>query len=54
MAVSIELPGAAELPALGEDVELALFRAVQEALSNVGRHTEARSVNVSLRAEPGP
>jgi signal transduction histidine kinase len=36
------------LPALSSDAELALFRALQEALSNVARHAGARSVTVRL------
>lgn len=36
------------LPQLSEEAELALFRALQEALSNVLRHAGARSVDVGL------
>jgi len=36
------------LPPLSEEAELALFRALQEALSNVLRHAEARTVDVGL------
>jgi signal transduction histidine kinase len=38
-------------PVLGDDSELALFRVLQEALANVARHAEARSVAVELRGE---
>jgi len=38
-------------PVLGDDSELALFRVLQEALANVARHAEARSVTVELRGE---
>jgi two-component system sensor histidine kinase UhpB len=48
--VSIELPS--ELPKVGDDAELALYRALQEALSNVARHAEARHVQVALAAFP--
>ena len=33
----------ATLPALSKEAELALFRALQEALSNVARHADARA-----------
>jgi signal transduction histidine kinase len=38
----------AALPRLSRDAELALFRALQEALSNVARHAGARSVTIRL------
>ncbi|MGE0351596.1 MAG: ATP-binding protein [Gemmatimonadales bacterium] len=38
----------AELPPISRESELAIFRAVQEALSNVARHAEAESVTVHL------
>ena len=37
------------VPALPPDADLALFRALQEALSNVVRHSAAHSVDVRLR-----
>jgi len=40
-------------PVLAEDAELALFRALQEALSNVARHSSATRVEVVLAAENG-
>jgi len=36
------------LPRLSKDAELALFRALQEALSNVARHARASSVTIAL------
>jgi signal transduction histidine kinase len=42
-----------ELPALTPELETALFRICQEALSNVARHAQASHVLVELRAE-GP
>lgn len=36
------------LPILTKDAELALFRALQEALSNVSRHAEAQQVEVEI------
>lgn len=43
----------ATVPAPGKEGELALFRAVQEGLSNVARHAGARSVSVSLKVHGG-
>ena len=36
------------LPPLSREAELALFRALQEALSNVLRHAQARTVDISI------
>ena len=44
--VTIKAPDA--IPALSAAAELALFRALQEALSNVARHSEASAVEVDL------
>jgi signal transduction histidine kinase len=38
---------------LGEEGELALFRGLQEGLSNVARHAEARAVRVAMRVGDG-
>lgn len=38
-----------EIPVLSPDTELALFRALQEALSNVVRHAQAQGATVTLR-----
>ncbi|HET7240564.1 MAG TPA: GAF domain-containing sensor histidine kinase [Gemmatimonadales bacterium] len=43
----------ATLPALSSEAELALFRALQEALSNVARHAEATAVEIGLSASGG-
>jgi signal transduction histidine kinase len=51
LAVSLESP--ATLAPLSKDAELALFRALQEALSNVARHAGAGTVTVRLRQD-GP
>lgn len=40
-----------EVPALAPDTELALFRALQEALSNVVRHADARGVTVTVTVQ---
>jgi signal transduction histidine kinase len=37
-----------QLPSLSREAELALFRALQEALSNVLRHANARSVEIGI------
>jgi signal transduction histidine kinase len=49
--VRFEAPAA--LPPISEEAELALFRALQEALANVTRHAGARSVEVGVAAENG-
>jgi signal transduction histidine kinase len=46
--IAVDLAAADPLPALGADADLALFRAVQEALSNVARHAGARHVRVAV------
>ena len=46
--IRVGLAAPAALPPLSEEAELALFRALQEALSNVLRHAEARSVDVGI------
>ncbi len=51
LAVALEAPAA--LPPLSKDAELAVFRALQEALANVARHAGARSIAVGVRAADG-
>ena len=46
--IPTELAAPATLPPLSEDAELALFRALQEALSNVSRHAGAHGVRVGI------
>jgi two-component system, NarL family, sensor histidine kinase UhpB len=41
----------AALPPLSADVELVIYRIAQESLTNAVRHSDARSVTVSLRAD---
>jgi signal transduction histidine kinase len=41
------------IPPLSKEAELALFRALQEALSNVRRHAEARTVDVGISVGSG-
>ncbi|GIH22077.1 sensor histidine kinase [Acrocarpospora phusangensis] len=42
-----------ELPALGADAELVLYRIAQESLTNVARHAQAKRVELSLTADSG-
>jgi len=49
--VALELPD--NLGRLRHDVELALFRIVQEALTNVHRHSESPTAKVTLAKTPG-
>jgi signal transduction histidine kinase len=44
---------AEELPPLPAEVETAAYRIAQEALTNVARHSGARSAEVGLRARDG-
>lgn len=48
--ITTDLSAPAALPPLSKDAELALFRALQEALSNVSRHAEARRVEIGIAA----
>lgn len=41
------------LPALSTEAELALFRALQEALSNITRHADARTVDITIAVRDG-
>ncbi len=49
--IELAVPGA--LPPLSKEAELALFRALQEALSNVRRHADAHTVQVDITVNPG-
>jgi len=51
--IRVELVAPAALPPLSKESELALFRALQEALSNVLRHAEARTVDVGISIGSG-
>jgi signal transduction histidine kinase len=50
-AVEVRFDSPAGLPGLSRDAELALFRALQEALSNVARHAAASRVDVRIRRD---
>jgi signal transduction histidine kinase len=41
------------IPVLSDEAEVAVFRAVQEALSNVARHAERAPVRVEVTTPPG-
>ena len=47
-AIHLTLDAPQGLPSLSKDAELALFRALQEALSNVVRHANAKAVSVQI------
>nr|MCU0649573.1 histidine kinase [Gemmatimonadaceae bacterium] len=51
LRVDVQAPERWSGPPLGPDVELALYRALQEALANVARHAKAGRVEVVLRRE---
>lgn len=46
--VATDLSAPSALPLLSKDAELALFRALQEALANVSRHAEADRVEIRI------
>lgn len=51
--VPVTIVAPTTLPPLAEEAELALFRALQEGLSNVARHAAATRVEVELARENG-
>ena len=51
--IEVTLDGAESLPALDPDVEVVIYRIVQEALTNVARHAGARHAKVALRNGAG-
>ncbi len=51
--IEVRLDAPEGAPALPHDAEVAIYRVVQEALTNVARHAEARGVAVRFSAEPG-
>ena len=46
--ITTVIRGVESLPPLSEDAELALFRGVQEGLSNVARHADASGVTIEI------
>jgi signal transduction histidine kinase len=51
--LEVSLRAADLLPPLGKEAELAVFRALQEALANVARHAGARRIAVDVGANDG-
>ena len=51
--LKVSFDAATLLPKLSDEAELALFRALQEGLSNVARHAEAKRVDVALHIRDG-
>lgn len=51
--IEVELDAATVLPPLSKEAELGLFRALQEGLSNVVRHAEARRVGIGIGVREG-
>jgi PAS domain S-box-containing protein len=49
----VELEVSASIPRLASDVELALFRVVQESLINIHRHSGSKTAKISLYRERG-
>ena len=47
--IKVNLRSAAKLDRLHKDVEIALFRSVQEGLTNVHRHSGASAVDIRVR-----
>jgi signal transduction histidine kinase len=53
IACSMEVSGAAALEAMPKPVATALYRAIQESLTNIARHAAARSAWATLAASGG-
>jgi signal transduction histidine kinase len=51
--LTVDLEAPVTLGSLSKDAELALFRALQEALANVARHAEASAVRIRIREAGG-
>jgi two-component system sensor histidine kinase UhpB len=51
--VDIDVSRSGELPALGPDVQLVIYRVTQESLTNVVRHADADRAEVLLTADDG-
>ena len=51
--IQVKLDTPDNLPRLGKDIELALFRVLQESLTNIHRHSGTRSAEISLTTRDG-
>jgi signal transduction histidine kinase len=51
--IAAELSAPEVLPALAPEAQVAIYRVVQEALTNVARHAQARHARVGLQLESG-
>jgi signal transduction histidine kinase len=51
--IAITMDTSGDLEGLGIDVELAVFRIAQEALSNIHRHSHSRTATIRLAREGG-
>jgi signal transduction histidine kinase len=51
IAANLEVPE--DLPRLAQDLEISLFRIVQECLTNIHKHADAKSVTISIRYSAG-
>ena len=51
--IQVKLDTPDDLPRLGKDIELALFRVLQESLTNIHRHSGTRSAEISLTTRDG-
>lgn len=52
-ALRVQFDTATLLPKLSDEAELALFRALQEGLSNIARHADAKRVDAALHIRDG-
>jgi len=53
IACALELPQDARLDALERGTATTLYRALQESLTNIGRHAQAKRARIALRLEGG-
>ena len=51
--IAVDLAVAGDFGRLGDDMEIAIFRSVQECLTNVHRHADSRSAGVSVAQDDG-
>jgi signal transduction histidine kinase len=52
-AIEVEVQGSEDYPRAAKEIEIALFRVIQESLSNVMRHSGSRKAWVRLSAKDG-